>query len=178
MRPRAAASGERQRPTRVVGVHVHLQRRSVADDEQRVAERVELGLDRVGVEVVALDHEDGAVAVARELVVDQVVGQGDGVAQRRLRHRGPCEHTRDAADDLDQARGARVDDACFGERRKQLGRESHTVVAAGDDSDEIGAALCRLGELAQRGQHRALDRLANGAVGGVAGAAQRGGEVV
>ena len=39
---RADGGAERERRTRLVGVHVHLQRRRVADDEQRVAERLEL----------------------------------------------------------------------------------------------------------------------------------------
>ena len=55
----------------VVGVHVHLQRGAVADDEQRVAEPLELVLQRVGIEVVALHDEDGAVGVLRQLLVDR-----------------------------------------------------------------------------------------------------------
>ena len=68
--PSAVPSGER--PARLVGVDVDLQRARVADDEQRVAERLELGLERVGVEALALDHEHRAVAVARELLVDRL----------------------------------------------------------------------------------------------------------
>ena len=44
---RAVRDAERQRAARVVGVHVHLQRGAVADDEQRVAELLELALERV-----------------------------------------------------------------------------------------------------------------------------------
>ena len=80
--PRAPT--ERQRPPGIVGVDVNLQRRAVADDEQRVAERLELVLDRVGVEPRAFDDEDGAVAVARELLVEGLVGEA---RRRRLRRR-------------------------------------------------------------------------------------------
>ena len=50
----------------VVGVDVHLQRARVADDEHRVAERLELAFERVGVEPLALDDEARAVPVTRE----------------------------------------------------------------------------------------------------------------
>ena len=66
---------ERERASRVVGVDVHLERARVADDEQRVAEPLELRLERVRVEVVALDDEHGAVAEAGELLVDRVERQ-------------------------------------------------------------------------------------------------------
>jgi hypothetical protein len=42
-------------------VDVHLQRARVADDEQAVAERLELALQGDGVEVLALDEEGRAV---------------------------------------------------------------------------------------------------------------------
>ena len=52
------------------------------------------------------------------------------------------------------------------------------VVAARDRPPRGRRRLGLLGELADRGQHRPLDRLADGAVGGVARAAERGREVV
>ncbi len=70
---RADGRAERKRGARIVGVDVHLERRLVADDDERVAELLELGLELVAVERVPLDHEDGAVAVARRLEVDRVV---------------------------------------------------------------------------------------------------------
>ena len=68
--PRATPS-DSARPG-VVGVDVDLQRRRVADDQDRVAERLELRLDLVGVEPVALDHERGAVLELREPEMDRV----------------------------------------------------------------------------------------------------------
>ena len=98
---RAARDAERQRATGVVGVHVHLQRRAVADDEQRVAELLELRLERVEIEVVAFDDEDRAVAVLRKLLMDRV--DADlllplGRLGQRLAADGGC----DAAHDLDE----------------------------------------------------------------------------
>ena len=69
---RPARDAERERAPGIVGVDVHLERARVADDEQRVAELLELVLERVAVEPFALDQEDGAVAVARELLVDRL----------------------------------------------------------------------------------------------------------
>ena len=64
------AGPDRERSTRFVRVDVHLQRLVVADDEQRIAELLQLVLDRLLVEAVTLDHERCAIAVARELLVD------------------------------------------------------------------------------------------------------------
>ena len=69
---RARGRAERERGAGVVGVDVHLDRGLVADDEERVAEPLELRLEPVAIERLALDHEDGAVAVARGLEVDRV----------------------------------------------------------------------------------------------------------
>ena len=69
---RAARDAERERAPGIVGVHVHLERGAVADDEQRVPERLELGLELVGVELASLDDEHRAVAVARQLLVDRL----------------------------------------------------------------------------------------------------------
>ena len=70
----ADRDGELERPTRLVGVHVHLQGRAIAD-HQRVAVRGELGLERLGVQLLALDHEDRAVAVPGELTVRRLDGR-------------------------------------------------------------------------------------------------------
>ena len=74
-------------PPGVVGVDVHLERRRVADDEQRVAEPLELALERVRVEVVALDDEDRAVAVLGQLLVDRV--EADAAPPRPARPGAP-----------------------------------------------------------------------------------------
>ena len=102
---------ERERAPGLVGVDVHLERGRVADDEQRVAEPLELALERVGVEPLALDHEHRAVAVLRQLLVDGVEARLVRVLGRRLRDRLAGERGGDAADDLEQPGAARVDDA-------------------------------------------------------------------
>ena len=66
---------ERERGTGIVGVDVNLERRRVADDEQRVAQPLELRLELVPIESVPLDDEDGAMAVAGRLEVDRVVAR-------------------------------------------------------------------------------------------------------
>ena len=49
---RADRAADRERGAGIVGVHVHLDRGRVADDEQRVADLLELLLERLAVEVV------------------------------------------------------------------------------------------------------------------------------
>ena len=56
----------------IVRVDVHLERGRIADDEQRVAELLELALEPVDVEPLTLDHEHGAVAELRELLVHRL----------------------------------------------------------------------------------------------------------
>ena len=77
----AERRGEREHPAGVVGVDVNLHRARRADDEERVAEVAELALDRVGIDLLALDEEARAVPVARELEVDRLD------RERRLRPR-------------------------------------------------------------------------------------------
>ena len=107
---RAGAGADRECGPRVVRVHVHLDRVGVADDEQRVADPIQLLFERVPVEVASLDHEHRAVAVSRELLMDGVEAQmlldRRGLGKRFAAHGG-----RHAAHDLHQARPARVDDA-------------------------------------------------------------------
>ena len=86
---RAASDSERQRAPGVVGVDVDLERRRVADDEDRVAERLELRLDLVGVEPVALDHERGAVLELREPEMDRVDARRALLDARRRRAARP-----------------------------------------------------------------------------------------
>ena len=109
------------RGARIVGVDVHLERAAIADDEQRVAEPLQLALERVGVERVALDEEGRAVAVARELLVDRVdaclLGV-DGGRLRRLLARRRGDH---AAQDLGEPCSARVDDPGLAEHVELLG---------------------------------------------------------
>src|SRR5205085_7947075 len=99
-----------ERAAGLVRVHVDLQRLAVADDKERIAERYEPALDRVWIELGALDQERRAVAVARELLVDrfdpdllQVCG--------RIRERLAGERRSDAAHELQQPCAAGIDDA-------------------------------------------------------------------
>ena len=97
----------------------------------------------------------------------------------RRRARLARERRGDAADDLDEPGGAGVDDAGLASApaaSRACGR--HDSSPARDDRGEVAAALGRLGHLADRRQHRPLDRLLDRAVGGVARRAERAREVV
>ena len=95
---------------------------AVADDEQRVAEPLELALERVGVELVALDEEGRAVAVAGELLVDRVdAGLLGSTAGARAAARRVARGD-DAAHDLGEPGAARVDDAGLAEHVELLRR--------------------------------------------------------
>ncbi len=162
----AARDPERQRAAGIVGVHVHLERARVADDEQRVADPLQLALETVGVEPVALHHEDGAVAVLRELLVDRLDAEL-AIVHRRLRQRRAVERRRNAADDLDQAGGARIDDSCLAEHRQHVARPLDRVVPARDDRLQVSPVLRGVRHRGDRGEHRPLDRLLDRAVGGI-----------
>src|SRR4029077_3076403 len=107
-RPRRGA--ERERGARVVGVHVHLQRGFVADHDERVPELLESGLEAVAIKPLALDHEDGAVAIAGGLEVHRV--RSGGLARDLWRGRQSLARDRagQTAEKLDEPRAARVDD--------------------------------------------------------------------
>ena len=78
--------------------------------------------------------------------------------------------------ELDEARGARVDDAGLAQDLELLGSSGHRFLAALDQSLQhlrrVGLRPCtllrRVGQFADHRQHRPLDRLAHGAVGLVA----------
>src|SRR5581483_12150049 len=109
-----------------------------------VAELLQLALQLVRVELVTLDDEDGAVAVARELLVDRV--QADLVAAlERRRRRLAGERSMQAAHDLHEPGGARVDDAGLLQHRQHLPRLRDRVVAAGEDRREVAAVLGAVG---------------------------------
>ena len=104
----------------------------VADDEQRVAEPLELLLERVRVELVALDHERRAVAEARQLLVDRL--DADAPRLERRRRQLLAGHGRgDAAHELQQPRAARVDDAGVAEDVELLRRARDGLLAAADE---------------------------------------------
>ena len=98
--------------------------------------------------------------------------------ERRLRKRLAGDDGCDAADDLEQTGGPGIDDAGLRQHRQHLLCPDDAGVAASDDRSQVSPALGLLGELADRGQHRPLDGLADGAVGGVARTPQRAGQVV
>ena len=104
---------------------------------ERVAELLELGLERLAVERVSLDHEDGAVAVARQLEVDRVeprrlagdLGRGGhGLAADGSPRRRGASSTRPGA--------ARVDDARLAQNLELLGRAGDRVLPAPHELDE------------------------------------------
>ena len=100
---------------------------------------------------------------------------------RRVRDRLPGQRRRDAADDLEQAGSARVDDARLAQHVELVGRTGERVLAALDQllqqrrglERSVARVLGLLGELPDHRQHRSLDRAAHGPVGGVAGGAER-----
>ena len=172
-----------ERVLRLVGVDVHLRNGLVPGDEQRVAERLEAGVDRVEVELGALHHEHGAVAVLGLLVVDRLLGDllGD---DRHLGERLAGQPVEDAAEQLDEPCPARVDDARLAELVEHLRRPLDRVVTACDRPGErLGdrerthlGQLRLLGHLADDGQHRPLDRHLHGLVRARRSGSDRDGE--
>ena len=153
---------------RIVRVHVHLERRGVADDEEGVAEPHELALQGVRVEALALHDVDRAVAIARGLQVDRVDAQGLGGGSFGKRFAPDVRG--DAADDLDQPGGSRVHDACLTEDFELLLRLCDGLVSSDDEGGQEvlealpvpGLRFLRQG--ADRRQHRPLHGLAHGLV--------------
>ena len=178
---RPEARPRRERRPGLVRVDVDLQRGLVADDEQRVAEALELRLEDGRVETVTLDDEDGAVAELRELLVDRVEARLVRRLGRCLRQRLAGERGDEPADKLQQTRTAGIDDARLLEHRQLLRRARERVLAAQDERVEqlgdvapgVRRGLRLLGQLADHGQHRPFHRPAHGPVGGVARAAER-----
>ena len=164
---------------------VDLERRRVADDEERVAELLQLGLERLRVEPLALDHEHRAVAELRELLVDRVEARLVGLLDGGVRDRLAGNRRSDAAHDLEQAGSAGVDDTGLAEDGELVGRPRQRLLTALDEPLQqrgrlergVARVLGLLGQLADHGQHRPLDRPPHGAVRSVArapeGAADR-----
>ena len=165
---------------RVVRVDVHLERGRVADHEERVADPLELLLERVLVELLALDDEHGAVAKLGELEMDGVESERLRL-HRRLGNVLPGRAVDHPAGDLDEAGSSRVHDTGVAEDVEQLWRPRDGLLArrehraeeiVGHDAPML-LALALLGHLADDRQHRALDRALHRAVGRVARAAER-----
>jgi hypothetical protein len=178
-------------------VDVDLERRLVADNEDGVAERLELAHLGTPVESPTGDDEVGAVAVAAVRVVGALA-----VRWRVVRDLGlgavltpqPGDHPRQ---DHHQAVGARVDDAGLAQdvellrgalnrpltvaNRLLQQRRQHRILLLGRrvvveaDPLHVGEAPGdRVGHLAEDGQHRPLGGLANRLVGGIGGTGHRG----
>jgi hypothetical protein len=120
-----------QRGAGVVRVDVRFERERVADDEQRIAEGCELSLEEVAIERIALDDEDGAVPIAGAFLVNRVRGQRD--RRGGLRERLAGDVRGDPAQDLDEPRGTRIDDACLPEHLELLLRPGHRSVSVFDE---------------------------------------------
>ena len=99
--------------------------------------------------------------------------------RRLLGQRLSGDDGRDPTQQLDEARGAGVDDAGLAQNVELLLRASDGFFSAGhQELEQFGdrPRLLRLGGLrkrANRGQHRPFDRLAHRPIGGVRAAAQR-----
>ena len=108
-RDRAQGRAQAQRSARVVRVHVDLECRLVAHDEQRVAERLKLALERDGIEPRPVHEECRAVPKLRKLAVDGLQAQlGHHGGKREL---VSGDRRDDSARDLDEPRAAGIDDA-------------------------------------------------------------------
>ena len=121
-------SRRRERSPRIVRMDVHLDRRLVPDDEERIPEAPEHVLEPPGVEIVSLDDEAGAIPVARQLLVHRVdpeLRREDGSG----RNRRTVRRERRAAHDLDEAGATRVDDSGPPEDFEQLGRPRECLLA-------------------------------------------------
>ncbi len=176
--PEAGAEGEHA--ARLVGVDVDLQRLGVADDEERVAELLELALDRVAVEVLSLDHERRAVAIAGELLVDRLDPELPR-PRHRLGQRLAGHDRGEAADDLQETGAPRVDDTGVAQHLELLRCAIDRLLTAADEHlQELGVRdpvdrclLTLFGHLADDRQHRPLDRLPHRAIRGIARRAER-----
>jgi hypothetical protein len=165
----------------VVGVHVNLDRAGIAHDEEGVPDALEPGFQGLQVEVFALDDKQGAVAVAGELLVNSVESERQ-LLGGRLGQRFTGEARRQAADELEQARAARVNDARRAQDVEKLPRtRDGTLAALQEQPEEVlqrqvlaCVRLGLIGELANDGEHRPLDRLTHRPVGGVGGRTEGG----
>ena len=178
---RARGGAERQRRARLVGVDVHLQRGLVADHDERVAEPLELRLEPVAIERLALDHEDGAVAVAGRLEVDRrptpdgaSAAGAAGNASPLTALARPRRSSTSPAPPASTTPASRRTSSCSGVRATASSpcRTSSTSRAP-SGSDSARAPLGLLRQLADDRQHRPLDRPPHRAVRSVGSATQR-----
>jgi hypothetical protein len=170
----------------IVHVHVDLEQLGVADDELAAALLRHPRLDRVAVEVLAVDQELSAVEVVR---VVPVVGASLDVGLRldgRVHglELASLERGDEPFGEDRQPERPRVDHSGVLEHRQQLGRATHRGVDLGDR--HLHDVVCRrsLAGRAARGasrvlhdgEHRALDGLTHRLVGRALGAGQSVGD--
>ena len=190
---RADAHEQGRRALGRVGVDVHLQRPLVADDEHRVADRLERLDPRGRIQPLAGDGEVRAVAERRGLVL-RVRDAGRRVVVE-LRRLGAAQRGDDAGEDHGEAEAAGVDHAGLAQDREQVGTAPDRLLAGveralehlGDQRvlaldvallqprllhvRELGRDAVR--HLAHHGEDRALGRLAHRVVRAVGGARHR-----
>jgi hypothetical protein len=133
------------------------------------------------VQILALDDEGRAVAIARELLMDRVDPDTDRL-HGRVGQRLASHGRRDTAHDLEQAGATRIDDPGLPQDIEELRRLLHRALAPRNDSmQELAGGqrvevrlLCLLGHLADHRQHGSFDRLRHRPVRGIARRAERG----
>ena len=179
----AARGAGGERDAGVLHVHVHAQRRGVADDEHGLALRFRESSSKYrAIESRALHDVFDAVAVT--LVLDAAEVHLARRCGRRLRQ-GLAAHTvEQARQQHGDALAAGVDDAGLAQARQQIRRALHARLGFLDRDreqrveGERDVGLRRDGGgLAHDGQHRALDGLGHRVVGRLRGAAERGAEL-
>ena len=155
----ARGGAERERPAGIVGVDVDLHGARRADHEERVAEVLELALEPRGVDVLALDEEARAVAVAGELLV-QRLDRERRLEDRRGRQRLAAHVRRDPADELEQAGSACVDDAGRSKRLELVARRaSATSPCATTSARAAGSGRSASSDSARSASSRATVRI-------------------
>src|SRR6266851_1818928 len=173
----------------VVGVDVHLDQLWLPDHQYRVAERLDLVADEVGVQVRALDEELGAVAPAafrqreRDLRRDC---DGPGFGERGKQRLRLLDRLQHSLEDELQTEASSVDHAGVAQDLELAGRLQHGGASARggrrDDARDVGVGAARrrrggAAGLARDGEDGALRRLVDRAVGGVGRLFERGGEL-
>ena len=146
----ARGARERERCARVVGVDVHLERRLVADDEQRVADPLERVLELDAVEALALDDEAPCSSGTSRAPGGSPRRPAPPSPTSRRRQRLAGGRERHAANDLDEAGTARVDDARLGEDVEQLGRACQRLLSAPQSGPQEPRGRLRALELRPR----------------------------
>jgi hypothetical protein len=180
----------------VVGVDVDLQRRVVTDDQDRVADHLQLGHIARRFQPLTGDGEVGAVAIG----LARVLGMGDprGRVVVELRRVGALQGGDDPGEDDDDAVATGVDDARLAQGGQQLGPALDRRLAGDDRPLQRGGdqqvlllglgggreAALVLGQMrevmgdrgrhvAHHREHRALGRVAHGRVGPLGGSRER-----